>query len=248
MRQRGIESQITRGRQIADRLRHELNIAESSWAHFEAMNGGTTEARNQFRQAMEGLLASNRGLLAAVVRDAIMALCRIVDNPRKDGFPLIEASKLLDGQELRTALIDRAGARAPRFEEDSNSYPKCEAGLVEAKIALIRSTVPLQWNKKPENTMLYEWRERFEHLRDKVLAHPGNVESIVKPNANEIREGFSLISKLVSASCHIFVGSPLPSNSMGQLIDRANCFWNYAQTGFVDAADRDNHARRAIKA
>lgn len=248
MKQHGIENSIKRGRQIADRLCHELNIAESAWAHFKAMSGETIEARHQFRQAMASLLVSNRGFLAVVLRDAIMALYRIVDDPCGDGFPLIEVSKLLDSQELRTALINRAGACAPKFDEDDSPYASHEAGLVEAKIALIRSTVPLQWNKSPNNAIFYEWRKKFKDLRNQVLAHSGNACAIVNPNANEIDEGFSLISELVSASCHIFVGSPRPGNSMRQLIDHANCFWSYAQTGFVDAADRDHHARRSIRA
>lgn len=237
MDQDDIERQIERGRKIAERLRQELNIAESSWAHFEAINGDTEQVREQFRQAMERLPVSNRGLLAAIIRDAIMALWRIVDDPRKHGFPLIEVAKLLSSERLRTVLAKQVKKRAPKLDEDE-SYADCDAALVANKIDLIMSKVPLQWNTEPKIKALYEWRKEFENLRHNVLAHPGKVTCILQPKVDRIREGHALISELVSAAHHVFVGSPLPSDSLRQLVRSANTFWNYAEVGFIEAANR----------
>jgi hypothetical protein len=233
-----ITREINKGHRITERLCQELNIAISSWAHFEAINGESDQTRHQFRQAMHWLQVSHKGLLAATIRDAILALCRIVDDPRPDGFSLIELSRLLNSEELRTALIKNARLRAPRFEADDNA--NSQADKCNRKIELIRDHVPLQWNTKPKVVTLRVWRnDLIWPLRNKVLAHPGDTASIVQPKVDQIRDGLELINELVSAAHHIFVGSPLPTNTLNQPTQSANKFWNYAQIGFIDAFEKD---------
>lgn len=238
MVQDDIQQRLDEGCAIAERLGQELAIAESSWAHFEAINGETNETRRQFLEATNWLLVSYKGLLSAVVRDTLMALCRCVDD--STSLSLSKVAKLLKDESLRTALIEHARAKAPRFHENDNFYANYEADQCSAKIELIRRCVPIQWNRAPAIATLYSWRKAVEPLRHKILAHSGDREGIAQPEVNQIRAGHSLISELVRASQRIFCGSAL-NDTLRQHIRSANIFWDHAEVGFIEAAERDMH-------
>jgi len=247
----GVENDIERGRQIAERLKHELHIAQSSWAHFEAINGKTEFTRQQLRQANEWfrLSVTHQNLLQAIIRDAILALWRILDSPKKDRFTLAEVSKLLDSKKVRDALIQDTHTRISHLP-GGTYLRQTESEIVHQKIVLIRNHIPNQWNSnnRPKTKwMIYDVREIFlKKLRHQVLAHAGYTYSIDNPTANQLRYAIRRIDTLVSAAHHIFVGSPLDYRSLHKLEDEANKFWDYAQAGFVDALKRDEHRLRSF--
>jgi hypothetical protein len=111
-----------------------------------------------------------------------------------------------------------------------------------ADIALIKGSVPLQWNTKPSNPSLYEWRKLLEPLRDKMLAHSDPSANINVQGMNFVRDGLTLVAQLVRAAERTFNGAAT-STGFRDLTWRANVFWDYAQTGFIEATLRDQYAK-----
>jgi hypothetical protein len=220
-----IEQKVENGRAIAKRLVVDLNVAQSSWAHWEAINGETAGTRRKFREAISQVWGSPVSLTAALLRDTLMALSRIVDKTGKASLlkirPLLISNKQF--------LIDRA-----------REFSKFEATLIEEKITCFIDTVPKQWdNHPPRNSDLYDWRKPIEKLRHEVLAHSDPLVELDKIQLNEIRRGFELIWPLVKDAHHIFDGSQ-PPDGITELKKRANQFWDYAEVGFIQAFEEQN--------
>ena len=245
------ESDIERGCQIAKRLKNELQIAQSSWAHFEAINGKTEFQRQQFRDGQKFLRCGNRGLIAAINRDTILALCRILDEGRRrNDCNLSQISRILADKKVSCELIKRGGDRLKRAGADP-LLVAAEARIIKSKINLISDYVPNQWNPKsrPKKWMIHRIRyDILWPLRQKLLAHAADGSSIDNPTANQLRYAIRRIDTLVSATHHIFVGSPLDHRALQKLEDEANKFWDYAQLGFVEALKGDQGRIKSFNA
>jgi hypothetical protein len=231
MSSKSIGQQIQKGQAVAKRLAQDLHIAQSSWAHWEAMNGEMGTSRQDFRDAINWLLVSPQGLVGALLRDTLMALSRNVD---KNGASSLRAvTKLLNDPALSSSLIARA--------RDVPMIGKYEERLIQVKIQFFTDRVPPQWHSKqpPPIPDLHNWRVQIEELRNQVLAHSGASMKLDKIQVNKIREGFELISPLVEAAHHIFVGSLLPNTTFTNLVKRANRFWDYGEIGFIEASAND---------
>ena len=232
MSHNNVKQQIEDGQVIVRTLAQDLRIAQSSWANWEAINGEDEALRQNFRDASGWLWLTPNALVGALARDTLMALSRIVDKSGKSS--LSEIASLLNGKKRgpspKSDLITRA-----------HQLGAAEEKLVQAKIQFFTDRVPAQWHKSqsPPIPDLYNWRPQIEELRDKALAHSDTSINLNKIQINQIRNGFDLISPLVTAAHHIFVGSPLPGNTMKQLTKSANDFWNYAQIGFIEAFEKD---------
>ena len=226
-----IEQKIQKGQAVTKRLAQDLRMAQSSWAHWEAINGEKETSRQDFRDAINWLLVSPKGLVGALLRDTLMALSRNVD---KIGASSLRAvTKLLKDPALSSSLIVRA--------RDLPMIGKYEERLIQDKIQFFTDRVPSQWHDKqlPPIPDLHNWRVQIEKLRNQVLAHSGNSMNPNRIQVNTIREGFELISPLVEAAHHIFVGSLLPSTTFTDLIKEANQFWDYGEVGFIQASAND---------
>jgi hypothetical protein len=105
MSNHAIEQQIENGRAIAKRLVVDLSIAQSSWAHWEAINGETADSREKFREAISQGCGSPVALTAALLRDTLMALSRIVDKSGKKASLRKIRQLLVSNKQF---LIDRA--------------------------------------------------------------------------------------------------------------------------------------------
>ena len=227
MRSGSIEEMILEGRAVVKRLAQDLNIAEASWAHFEAINGETEDSRRDLREAASWLRVSFAGLHSALLRDTLLALSRPLDK-RPESSLLCQVAKLLSERELVKHLI----------EEVANAEWR------QSDIALISASVPLQWNNtKPRHPALYEWRESLEPLRNKMLAHSDPAASINVQGMNFVRDGLKLIAELVRAAERTFNGAAVSSSFSG-LMRHADLFWDYAQVGFIEAHLRDQRAKR----
>jgi hypothetical protein len=222
-----IEQMILKGRAVVKRLAQDLHIAESSWAQYEAINGEVEDSRRDLREAASRLGVSFAGLRAALLRDTLSALSRVLDDPKS--CSLSNVAKTLSKGELKKYLIQEvAGAEWRRVD-----------------IAQIGKSVPLQWGKtKPPDSALYEWRKSLEPLRDKMLAHSDLDGSGKVQGMNFVRDGLTLVAELVRAAERTFNGAA-PSSSFGDLKRHANVFWDYAQVGFIEARLRDEHVRIA---
>jgi hypothetical protein len=224
MRSDSIEKMILDGQAVVKRLAQDLNIARSSWAHFEAINGEIEDSRRDLREAANWLRVSFAGLRTALLRDTLFALSRLLDDPKS--CSLCKVVALLRKGELVTSLLEEVrGAEWRR-----------------ADIALITERVPLQWNTKPANPTLYEWRESLEPLRDKMLAHSDRSASINVQGMNFVRDGLKLVAELVRAAERTFNGAAA-SSSFSDLTQHANVFWDYAQVGFIEAHRLDQQAK-----
>jgi len=222
-----IDQMILEGRVVVKRLAQDLNIAESSWAHFEAIIGKTEDSRRDLREAASWLGANFAGLRAALLRDTLLALSRPLDK-RPESSLLCQVAKLLSQKELVKHLI----------EEVANEKWR------QSDIALIKASVPLQWNNtKPKHPALYEWRESLEQLRNKMLAHSDPAATINVQGMNFVRDGLMMVGGLVRAAERTFIGGA-DSSSLHKLTRRANLFWDYAQTGFIEAHLQDVRRRK----
>ena len=94
------------GQRIAERLRSEARWSQQAWALWEALNGGATDSRKGFREALHHLgLGGQVGFLQGVLlRDALLALFRISDQEGKDRLTLCAIARLLKDDELRKTL------------------------------------------------------------------------------------------------------------------------------------------------
>lgn len=182
-----IQKMILEGRDVVKRLAQDLNIAESSWAHFEAINGETEDSRRDLREAANWLRVSFEGLRAALLRDALFALSRLLDDPKSCSLCRV------------AALLNKGGLAMSLMDELKNAEWR------RTDIDLIRESVPLQWNTRPPKPRLYEWRKSLEPLRDKMLAHSDRAASINVQGMNFVRDGLTLVAELVRAAERTFI-------------------------------------------
>lgn len=220
---------IEEGKEVTERLIQDLSIAQSSWAHFEAINGKTEDRRRQFHDAGNWLRIGIRGLRGALVRDTILSLCRISDQESRDCLTLCKVSRLLQDKNLQAELIQSA-----------RSFMEQEAERCDTDIQFVLDRVPVKWKEAQlKNFDLRDCRNDIKRIRDTMLAHAGDRTSVEKPEIDLIRKGMETTSALVRASQRIFLGSA-PTNSLGRLIKHANRFWDYAEVGFIEAAQQSN--------
>jgi hypothetical protein len=227
------EQNIQKGQAIAKRLAQDLHMGQSSWAHWEAINGEVETSRRSFRDAIGCLGLSNKGFVGALLRDTLMSLARIVD--KTGASSLRAASALFKNPALSPSLIARA--------RDTPLIGEYEERLIQQKIQFFTDRVPRQWHDKqpPPIAHLHNWRIQIEELRNQVLAHSGSSMNLNRIQVDKIREGFELISPLVEAAHHIFIGSALPRSTFADLRKVANEFWNYGEIGFIEASKRESY-------
>ncbi len=228
------EDWLAQGKAVTERLLVDIRLASASWAHFEAINGETEESCAEFRRAVNKLGHSRTidGLMRIFLRDTLMALFRMSDDPGTDRLTLLTASKLLrDPQAVEKRMESVRG----QFED----WRATEMDSLKHKIDTITDCVPQKWKDTSslKSSVLNNFRSELRPLRDTLLAHARYTNRMVHPQVNDIRSWLKLSDELASACHHIFKDAPI-SNMLETYLPEQNLFWDYAARGFVATASQ----------
>jgi hypothetical protein len=245
-----VQTLIEKGKQIAARVGHELCVAETSWAHFEALNGSTPDRRVRFHEAANYLGLNLRSLVGIGVRDTILALCRISDPPGKklDCLTLCYISHLLRNDDIAKERTVSSRNWTPHLYESDPGMADVHEDSCRRDVGFILDHVPARWNEAQslKCDQFYKFRDKIWEIRDRVLAHAIDAANVEMPEVDLIRHGLKMTSELVRASQRIFEIAA-PTNSLNPLIQHANRFWDYAEIGFIEAHTRDLRQRELGK-
>jgi hypothetical protein len=199
MTEQPIEAALEKGRAIASRLYTELEMANASWAHLTALHRAHSNPQTGLKYALSKLYLTPRltSLADALIRDTLLALFRITDDPSKNRQTLCAVSKLLSSPSLQ-------GERIRWFEE----LPIPSGDLCKEQIHLVRSLVPSGWAPKPslESERLLAFREQLRPIRDRLLAHAAPFERI-QFALHAVEDFRKLTGQLVIAARFIFEGA-----------------------------------------
>lgn len=136
MSEKRIELAIEKGRDVVRRLLMEQEIANASWAQFTALHRANLDKESDFKNTLKRLCLEFglRSLADALIRDTLLALFRMTDDPGNDRMTLCAISKLLSDatlQEERVHWLDQC--------------PIPSGEICNEKIKLISGLVPPKW-------------------------------------------------------------------------------------------------------
>src|ERR1700730_12475837 len=94
-------------REFVGRLLRDQEQANASWAHFIALDRAYSERSSPLKASLDSLALPPTLHCAAdaYIRDPLLALLRLTDDPGRDRISLCGIAKLLHLEEVRTARI-----------------------------------------------------------------------------------------------------------------------------------------------
>ena len=217
---------------VTERVCAEIRGAQTSWAHFEAINGENDETRQQLRRGVDcfGLGDVLRVLVRGIVRDTLMALFRATDEPQANRLTFCRLSLLLESDGLREDRI--AAAR----KWSVSTYPELrvlEASKCQTWMQAIRDAAPPKWDKEapPPDRRLFDLRSTLLPMRHNSLAHAldGDGDVVI----NDVRKFLEITSELAQHAELIFRGvAPNWQFDQRRRLRETNIFWDRCQDGF----------------
>lgn len=173
---------------------------------------------------MDELCLSSRltSLADALIRDTLIALFRMTDDPGNNRFTLCAISKLLGSASLQTERVNW-------FEQ----CPVPSGEVCKQKINFVLQVVPSKWGAgtKLHDDGLLSLRTELKPIRDKLIAHALPFDGL-QLALHRIDDFHTLTGKLVSAAEWIFEGAA-PSNRFNPRSRETEEFWYYVVRGFV---------------
>jgi hypothetical protein len=221
------EAAIAEGKDIVKRLLLDQDGAHSSWAHLTALHRAYSNPQTRLKAKLDWLALSSRltSLADALIRDTILALLRMTDDPNKDCVTLCGISKILADTAVQKERISF-------FEQ----LPFATGQDCNRKISFILDLVPQAWPAKPQlrDSRLSGLRAELRPIRDKLIAHAIPFERI--PLAmHRVDDFLTLNSELVSHAQWIFEGAA-PSNLFATRLRETEEFWACVVRGFTESA------------
>lgn len=176
-------------REIAERIRNEVNIATINWCTVEALNNDIEriEARLTKSGGWQAAIFASR----ALVRDVIASLMRVTDGKGDKG-------------DLHNLCGFIARLEGRDFEEIASATGATVAH-VELGLAYLRDRVPRDWAERtprPSNDELARLRDVFWPIRNALLAHATDYTQLdLKKDMPKMREFLRVSSSLADAAC-----------------------------------------------
>ena len=157
---------------IATRIRNEVQIALLNWATVEAFNSSSESIEANLKR--HGGWEPAKFLVKALVRDVLMTLMRVTDDPDADRQTLLMFRKRWENANVGTLPCDIADHQQKVFEN-----------------------VPLAWKNSTE-TELSKLRGSFRNVRHNLIAHALDFSELDLPDLiPKIRPFLNLVAELV---------------------------------------------------
>jgi hypothetical protein len=227
-----IDAPTLQMQRVAGRLAREAQDACGVWANWEAINSALG-AQPHIAEALQfNDIAWNLGpIRTAFFRDAMRGIYRLSDqyDARKDPdkITLCRLAHVLDDETNRAQLADRDWAL------DIGHKPivaEAAAAANAERIVFLRSLVASKWTSvPPHNPELFDLRERFKPVRDKILAHAVDVDDLDHPTIAQMRRLMDLTLELCTSMAFLFVGSCASEESIKERAkEQSERFWALA--------------------
>lgn len=224
MNKQHVELSIERGHDIVRRLLTEQEIANTSWAQFTALHRANSDDQNGFKTALQKLCLYSglRSLADALIRDTLLALFRMTDDPGNDRITLCVISKLLSDSTLQEERL-RWFEQCPIPSDD----------ICNEKIKFILGLVPPKWgvHTSLKDTRLSDFRLQMKPVRDRLIAHAQPFESL-ELALHSIDDFRTLVEGLVLSAQFIFRGAAGIGTFEARSTE-AEEFWSYIVQGFL---------------
>lgn len=174
--------------------------------------------------------------------NTLLTLYRMSDTiGKEERQTLTKISSLLDKEVVVLELVSRARDWTPQLYDIDPAMADRNAKTCQNAIERIKALVASNWNTKPIEPALRNWREKAKSLRDGMLAHLLKEEFIRDTKIGETKEGLLLISGLVRDANLIFLGSS-PVSRFEARLKEATTFWNLAEQGLVGTLPSLEHS------
>jgi hypothetical protein len=235
MNEKRLESLIERGQDVVRRLLVEQEIANASWAQFTALHRVNSDNENGLKNTLQRLCLYSglRSLADALIRDTLLALFRMTDDPGNNRITLCVISKLLSDaalQEERVSWLEQC--------------PIPSGDICHKKIKFISELVPPRWgpNIIPKDKRLSNFRLQLQPIRNKLIAHAQPFESL-KIALRSVEDFRSLVEELVLSAQFIFRGAAGIGTFEARSTE-AEEFWSYIVQGFLAERSRSHTHKR----
>ena len=171
MSEHHVEPLIEEGLNIVRRLLMEQEIANASWAQFTALHRANLNNKNEFKTTLKrlSLYSGLQNLADALIRDTLLALSRMTDDPGNNRITLCGISKILNNSTLQEERV--------RWLEQC---PIPSGNICKEKINLILGLVPPKWGSDVilKDKRLSDFRLQLKPIRNKLIAHALPFESL----------------------------------------------------------------------
>lgn len=231
-----LDERVLRLRTLASRLALESRAAYSAWANWKAINDLLLDPLLSESLEDRGFTALGP-VRGALVRDAFVSAFRL-SAPYGDNKNIISLCRLVhmietDRSSLKLDEVDWALDQGHRLSVASGAARRNSARL-DRLLSMVVPVWPTEKNPRtpPRDTTFLSLKVNLRPVRDKLLAHLVDVDTLAHPTIDQIDQFVCLTLELAADAAFALDGSALGADEAREHLDsEARKFWVAAFKG-----------------